>query len=168
MQIFSLYDLLIITMPPLKQIKIPDRILYNKGNTYNMVSCVKTNSCEQGAYLGNIKLTPKKDTLYIADMQSKYPENKELRVGTSLINFAKNISRKLNLGGKLEVIAYNTEYGGKDPHKFYWKQGFRTNNPKTDDLLEFVTDYNLDIPHPLNQGITMYYNPTRECKKSLK
>ncbi len=136
-------------MPPLKPIKITDRILYNKDNHYNMASI------GMGKTLGKIKLIDKKDTLYIANLKSYYPENKELRVGTSLINFAKKLSKKMGHKGKLNVFAYNTELGGKQPHKFYRKQGFTTNNKHLDDILDFCIECNIDIPPSMHQGTNM-------------
>lgn len=140
-------------MPPIKLVNIPDRLIYTRNNTYNMAST------KNGAYLGRIKLLPQKDSLLIADINSNFRENKELRVGTSLINFAKKISKRLGLGGKLEVEAYNYEYRGKPSPQFFRKQGFTTKDPKKDDLLDFCTEYNIDIPHNMKQGVTMYYTP---------
>ena len=136
-------------MPPIKPIKITDRILYNKNGQYNMVSL------STQKLLGKIKLVEKKDALYIANLKSYYPENKELRVGTSLINFAKKLSKKMGFQGKLNVNAYNTELGGKQPHRFYRKQGFTTNNSRMDDILDFCNECNIDIPPTMNQPINM-------------
>lgn len=138
-------------MTPIKPIKITDRILYNKDGQYNMISLSKNK------LLGYIALSPKKDTLYISKLKSYYPENKKLKVGTSLINFAKKMSKKMGFDGKLNVIAYKTDYWGKDPHKFYRKQGFTTNNPKMDEMLDFCIDYNIDIPPYMKQGVSMDY-----------
>lgn len=126
-----------------------------------MASLVNTNYCKAGAYLGLIKLMPKKDTLYIARLKSKYPQNKDARIGTTLINFAKKISKKMNKCGNLEVEAYNTEYGGKDPHKFYRKMGFTTKNEDMDKMLDFTMEFNIDIPPYMKQGTTMYYIPKK-------
>ena len=138
-------------MPPIKQVKIPDRVLYKSGEMYKMVS-LKT-----GQYLGRIKLMPKNDRLYIADMKSYFPEDKKLRVGTSLINFAKCISKQHNFGGKLEVISHNLECGGKQPHKFYRKMGFSTHNKRLDKDLDFCMEYDIDIPYYMKQGTTMFW-----------
>lgn len=138
-------------MPPIKPVKITDRVLYKSGEMYKMAS-LKT-----GKYLGKIKLVPKKDRLYIADMKSNFPENKKLRVGTSLIHFAKQISKQHNFGGKLEVISHNLEYGGKQPHKFYRKMGFSTHNKRLDEDLDFCMEYDIDIPYYMQQGTTMFW-----------
>lgn len=138
-------------MAPIKPTKITDRILYNKDGQYNMISL------NQNKLLGYIALAPKKDTLYISKLRSYYPENKQLKVGTSLINFAKKMSKKMGFDGKLNVIAYKTDYWDKDPHKFYRKQGFTTNYPEKDEMLDFCIEYNIDIPHYMKQGISMDY-----------
>ena len=140
-----------INMTPVKLIKITDRILYNKDCQYNMFSLA------QKKFLGTIKLTPRKDSLYISNMKSKFPENKELKVGTSLINFAKKLSKKMGYKGNLSVVAYNTEYGGKQPHKFYRKQGFTTNDSRIDDMIDFCNQCNIDIPPTIKHPITMNY-----------
>ena len=138
-------------MPPIKPVKITDRVLYKSGEMYKMAS-LKT-----GKYLGKIKLVPKKDRLYIADMKSNFPENKKLRVGTSLIHFAKQISKQHNFGGKLEVISHNLECGGKQPHKFYRKMGFSTHNKRLDEDIDFCMEYDIDIPYYMQQGTTMFW-----------
>ena len=138
-------------MPTIKPVKITDRVLYKSGEMYKMAS-LKT-----GKYLGKIKLVPKKDRLYIANLKSNFPENKKLRVGTSLIHFAKQISKQHNFGGKLEVISHNLEYGGKQPHKFYRKMGFSTHNKRLDEDLDFCMEYDIDIPYYMQQGTTMFW-----------
>ena len=89
-------------MVPIKQ-NFPNRLLYKCGNTYNMFS---TNSvgCKKGAFLGNIKLAPEKNDVYISHLRSFYHQNKELKVGTSLINFAKNMSKFKSASDKLSSL----------------------------------------------------------------
>lgn len=146
-------------MVPIKQ-NFPNRLLYKCGDTYKMFS---TNSvgCKKGAFLGDIKLSPEKNDVYISHIRSFYPQNKELKVGTSLINFAKNMSRKLNLGGRLRVIAMKTKYDDKDPHKFYFKQGFRAKDNRQNEMLKFTMDYDIDIPYQMKQGLEMFFDPKR-------
>ena len=126
-----------------------------------MFSTRADKGCRKGAFLGDIKLASEQDDVYISHIRSCYPQNKELKVGTSLINFAKNMSKKLNLGGRLRVIAMKTHYGDKDPHKFYFKQGFRTKDNRQDELLKFTMDYDIDIPYQMNQGLEMFFDPKR-------
>jgi len=155
-------------MPPIKATNITNRVLYkNSHGTYRMFSTTKTNYCDAGKYLGKIRFSPKQDTLYISTLKSQLPEHKEARVGTSLINFAKKMSKKLGLKGNLDVVAYNSEYKGTDPHKFYRKMGFTTNKKELDEMLDFCINYKIDIPPFYKQGLSMYYRPNQlgECKK---
>lgn len=153
---------MIITMAPIKPVDITNRLLYkNSHGTYRMFSTMKTNYCEAGKYLGKIRFVPKQDALYISVLKSKFPEHKEAKVGTSLINFAKKMSKKLGLKGNLDVVAYNPEYKGTNPHKFYRKMGFTTNKKELDEMLDFAIEYKIDIPPFYKQGLSMYYRPNQ-------
>ena len=78
--------------------------------------------------------------------------------GTKFLNFAKNLSKKMGLGGNMRLLAGATESGGEiPPHVFYRKYGFTTNNKIILNRIEnsIKTGENLDIVSA--PPVYMYY-----------
>lgn len=65
------------------------------------------------------------------------PEKQGKYWGTYLMNFAKGECYRQNCDGRMSLVAYNRD---ASPHLFYWKQGFKSKNKKTNEILKRLTE----------------------------
>ncbi len=142
--------------------KIPERIIYTNAEHSNIYSF------KSGHVLGHIKtkMVVLKDesfypngkgitSLYIKDLEVK-PFARKKGIGTELVNFARNLSKKLGAEGRVHVIAYNYKNPGKAPHKFYRKLGFSASSEMENKAIDFAIENDIPIPPLLTQGSPMY------------
>uniref|UniRef100_UPI0040269BC1 hypothetical protein n=1 Tax=Candidatus Scatousia sp. TaxID=3085663 RepID=UPI0040269BC1 len=153
-----------LTFPPLKQIKIPDRLIYGNGSAYRLADVTT------GTYLGKMNVATmtltnnpyyKNDkpvkSLYISNLWIK-PFARLKNAGSDFVKFAKHLSYKNDCNGRIHLVAYNYEHPGVAPHKFWRKMGFETSKPDENKILDFVIENDLPVPPYMTQGTTMFFN----------
>lgn len=114
---------------PLK--KIPERIVFQKGNTYQM-------SFLNGTILGRMKAEPIYEhrdgfypinrpyaSFYIKRLKSFFSG---LGIGKDFIKIARKESFREFCSGRVHLVAFNSENLKKPPQIFYRKTGFTTTN----------------------------------------
>ena len=82
---------------------------------------------KQNKYIGEMTVGKRKDLL-IESLEIN-PSERRKGYGTKFLNFARNLSKNMGLGGNMRLLAGATESGGEiPPHVFYRKYGFTTDN----------------------------------------
>lgn len=161
-----------LKFPPIKPIKIPDKLLYEGSyKTYdrhykNYNVCNTKTGLLQGTMICTVEnranvlrqyypkeLMPKK-SLYIADIQAK---EREKGVGSYLINFALKVSKKLGCNKNIHLLSSDLYDTVKPPHIFYAKKGFFTPDKK---LMSYINESLTGKKYILPEDIPMYY-PTQ-------
>ncbi len=154
----------IMVIGPLKLLKLPARLIYKAGskgnNQYNMFS-TKT-----GEYLGYMRaekvllkksdfypITEPTPSLYLNKLEAL---KKGEKVGTDFINFARHLSKKEGAGGRIHLIAYNSNDIKNPPQKFYRKLGFTCTRAEDNKIIDDAIKNNTPLPFRLNFGSIMY------------
>jgi len=151
-----------LLFPPIKPVKIPERLIYGNGTKFNIADTITGNN------LGRMKVTAmllkenpfyKNKTpilsLYINDLHIE-PFARKNKAGTDFVKFAKHLSREKSCEGRVYTLAYNYDNPGKAPHKFWRKMGFATTSPEENKTLDFIIDNNIPVPPDMCQGTTMF------------
>ena len=154
----------IMVIGPLKLLKLPARLIYKAGskgnNQYNMFS---TKTGEHLGFMRAEKVLLKKSDFYpiTEPTPSLYLNKLEAlkkgeKVGTDFINFARHLSKKEGAGGRIHLIAYNSNDITKPPQKFYRKLGFTCTRAEDNKIIDDAIKNNTPLPFRLNFGSIMY------------
>ena len=155
----------IMVIGPLKLLKLPARLIYKAGskgnNQYNMFS---TKTGEHLGYMRAEKVLLKKSDFYpiTEPTPSLYLNKLEAlkkgeKVGTDFINFARHLSKKEGAGGRIHLIAYNSNDIKNPPQKFYRKLGFTCTRAEDNKIIDDAIKNNTPLPFRLNFGSIMYF-----------
>ena len=82
--------------------------------------------------------------------------------GKYFMDFAKSECYKEGCEGRMSLVAYNRDCS---PHIFYWKQGFRSNDNKTNHIIEHCLKKHQE---PFFLEATAMYLPIDESPKKTK
>lgn len=153
--------------------KLPKRLIYHrkvKTPLEEKYDVFKMFSTQTGHELGMLATLPDvkkielssyypkgdwKPSLYIMDLHSF---ERDKGVGTMFINFAKILSEKLGMHGRLHLISSDMYDKSRPPHIFYRKQGFTSRNVKrVKEMDEYLLGQASDL-HKFH-SLRMYYNP---------
>ena len=125
--------------------KLPEYLFYLNRANYVMnppIFNYRAISTKTGRLMGDIschksdiQLRPDYEGTSLAiDYLASYPMKKG--VGTTMINFAKTLSKKWGCNGYILLKADNSIFPSAVPHLFYRKMGFTTLNKKTDKKID--------------------------------
>ena len=82
--------------------------------------------------------------------------------GAEFIEFAKNMSKKLDCEGRLFLLADKEVYGSKTPPQiFYRKQGFTTNDKEYLKKIDKFIKEGKEMENKDSKPIYMYYDPNK-------
>lgn len=116
--------------------KLPDKLIYHKVQTYSTGSSEDvftiffTRDCKKQAVMYCVPSEVfRKDLGYVKSLSVEFICNlskQHMGLGRSLIEFAKNYSRKIGCGGRVNLYAVKGKSYKEYPHMFYHKCGFNT------------------------------------------
>ena len=131
--------------------QIPDVLFYSPAK-----DCYRMLDIKRNAYIGEMTVEKRRE-LYIDSLNIKSSERRK-GYGTKFLNFAKNLSKRMGLGGDMRLMAGpTTDGGGVPPHVFYRKYGFTSDDKEILNRVDnaIKTGEKLDIENaPI---IYMYY-----------
>lgn len=142
---------MLICRKPIKT--FPELLIYNNGNNYKMFST------KLRGVVGEMAVEPRKD-LYISKLviSEKY---RGQGYGTRFMNFAKVLSKKAGLNGRLRVLASLIAGADKQPpHVFYRKYGFTSGNQGELKQIDECIKNNTTLPQYF-KPIYMFYPDKR-------
>ena len=156
-------------IPPLKPVKIPERLIYcAPKNNYRMFST------KNGSYLGVMKATVCElvdDSFYKDAVHSKslyinslkvFPFARRQGIGSELLKFAEKLSLRNNAEGRVHLIAYNADNPAQAPQIFYRKYGFSTTSAAENKMIDEAIENNTPVPAFLTQGSCMFLEKTKK------
>ena len=142
-----------LKFPPIKQ-KIPSVLFYNQKNTQNYFAI----SPNKGV-VGNFSLN-KRNEMFITHLFVS-PEERGKKIGTKILNFVEQLSKKEGLEGKIRVLASILDKKSmKPPHIFYRKYGFTSDDKIALSQIDKYIANNQPLPQ-LFKPIYMYYVPKK-------
>lgn len=145
--------------------KMPDVLLYKPAKSIKY----KMFDVKHSKYVGFMEARPIKDkgirTLFIEFL---LVNDKRKGFGTKFIQFAKNLSKKLNCEGRVSLEATTTVYDPHNPpHVFYRKNGFACDDKKMLRKIDMSIKKNRPLDYRETPSIKMYYSPDVKQPKSL-
>ena len=144
--------------------KMPDVLLYKPAKSIKY----KMFDVEHSKYVGFMEARPINDkgerTLFIEFL---LVNDKRKGFGTKFIQFAKNLSKKLNCEGRVSLEATTTVYDPHTPpHVFYRKNGFACDDKKMLRKIDMSIKKNRPLDYRETPSIKMYYSPDVKQPKS--
>ena len=148
----------ILTTKPVTQ--VPNTLIYRLPNSYRY----KMMSKDVLGTVGEMVAFPVRENnqkfLWI-DFLAIYNANR-LGFGTKFLNFAKNLSKKSGCEGNMKLEAGTTQYDlYREPHQFYRKYGFGSDDKKTLRKVDRANQYNKQLKYKDVPKTEMYYPETK-------
>lgn len=144
------------------KVNIPDKLIFNKGDRYNMfsLSSKKLIGTMKAApeYVSNDDFYPGQKECYKSfsiDLLDSYPPRQG--TGTLFIRFAKFLSKKFNCEGRIHVFAWNVHNHKKTSAVFYRKQGFSSVETAKLIKVDEAIKKNIDVSPEDCEEICMYF-----------
>lgn len=169
-----------LKFPPIKynfSKNFPDRLIYHDKYEYfdgyiDQFKMFSTKKSESGKWAIMRCFPERIDRDYLTDIPSLYIQMLVSNCsgsgfGTSMLNFAKNYSKKLGCGGRFHLSADVNLMPNRVPHPFYKKYGMNTGVPKIDFKIDRFVESGKDATYQDFHTVEMYYPPIKSKKKTF-
>ncbi len=103
-------------------------------------------------------------SLYVAYLWSR---KSGLGMGTKMLNFAKNLSKRLYCEGRIHLLADNSMDIKRVPHPFYYKNGLRAKDAKVNKRLARFIKQGARCTYLDFDAVKMYYPPLKNSQGRL-
>lgn len=144
------------------RVKIPDKLIYNNKDRYNMfsLSSKKLIGSMKAApeYVSNDDFYPNEKYCYKSlsiDLLNSYPPRQG--TGSKFIRLAKLLSWKFKCKGRIHVFAWNIDDPSKTSAVFYRKQGFSSVDKEKLIKVDEAIKHNIDVSPEDCEDICMFF-----------
>ena len=138
--------------------------------TDNVYRVINANNPKCATHAGDVKILTKnrnhfQKELWI-DALVLNSNQRNQGIGTKILKFAENLSRKMGFKGRMGVVAATLEFTSDiPPHKFYRKFGFKSYDKKINKFIDEFIKRGQKLDFLTMPPIAMHYTPKNQPLK---